>query len=186
MPLVTSSSSSSPSAEHQFCELAALAFPAIQHLRGRSTVSADGRAESGSAAGGLAVALVELIDACCRGRENSSSPETRSLSGLERVREQGERQVPSRLLKQWTSTCAIGASTSAGVVSSIGTTTSVPRFSGSPSSRSSRGSGRGPSTGVTVQSTSAVASPDAGPRARTRDRDRTHVHGRRTQGERRR
>ena len=65
--------------------------------------------------------------------------------GIEPIGQQREPQIALAVAEVVDLQAATWASTSAALVSSIGTTTSVRISVGTPSSRSSRGSGRGPS-----------------------------------------
>ena len=164
-----SSSSSSPAAGHS----APASLPRLrsQPIQQPSRVVPPSlpmeEQESGSAAGRLAVAFVELID-CLPPRRRATRRRPRRVRSPRRASPRAGRTagLPHGCSGSGLPTARSGPRRPPGVVSSIGTTTSVRRSVGTPSSRSSRGSGRGPSTWVTVQLTRAVASSDAGPRAR--------------------
>ncbi len=149
-------------------ELAALALPADPATLGLVPASAAvEEQEPGAAARGVAVALVEPVDRGRRGREELVIAGNVLGRGVEPVREQGEPDVTLAVGEVVHLEAARpGPPTSASLERSIGTTTRVRSSDRHAVSRSSRGSGFGPSTLVTAQLTSATARSEAGASAR--------------------
>jgi hypothetical protein len=147
----------------ELVELAALALPAHPATLGLvPRPSAVEQQEPRTASRGLLVALVEPVDRRRRGGEELVVARHVLGRGVEPVRKQGEPDVALAVSQVVDLETETWASASASLVRSIGTTTSDRSRDGTPSTRSRRGSGRGPSALVTQRLTSAIARSEAG------------------------